>query len=360
MRQGSREELREAMLEVRSHLLGLFTSLEPSQWQVPQWECVNPPAWEFGHVAWFQEYWCQRTQAGLLRSSSCLPRADTLFNSSLVAHATRWSLPLPTHAELLDYLERTLEGTLNALELASDEDNFYFFRLALFHERMHVEAMLMNWVSLGIALPTLWQIRVDAAMRQALPQQDWIQVAAGMATLGAANDGNFVFDNEKWSESMFVPAFRLSAGLVTQEQFSQFQRLRGDTGSSELAQKRATPFQHPSAPAVHVSWSDAQAYCAWKGGSLPSEAQWCRAAQTVSEFLSGQPLWEWTASIFQPLTGFSADPYEDYSKPWFGDHMVVKGGSWATHASLRDGVYRNFYQPHRTDPFIGFRVCYEA
>ena len=36
-------------------------------------------------------------------------------------------------------------------------------------------------------------------------------------------------------------------------------------------------------------------------------------------------VWEWTASAFAPYPGFVADPYADYSAPWFGSHRVIRG-----------------------------------
>jgi gamma-glutamyl hercynylcysteine S-oxide synthase len=68
-------------------------------------------------------------------------------------------------------------------------------------------------------------------------------------------------------------------------------------------------------------------------------------------------VWEWTASDFLPFAGFAADPYKDYSQPWFGTRKVLRGGCWATSARIARPAYRNFFTPDRNDVFAGFRTC---
>jgi gamma-glutamyl hercynylcysteine S-oxide synthase len=68
-------------------------------------------------------------------------------------------------------------------------------------------------------------------------------------------------------------------------------------------------------------------------------------------------VWEWTGTTFAPFPGFEADPYRDYSAPWFGSHRVVRGASFATRARMKHPKYRNFYLPARDDIFVGFRTC---
>jgi iron(II)-dependent oxidoreductase len=68
-------------------------------------------------------------------------------------------------------------------------------------------------------------------------------------------------------------------------------------------------------------------------------------------------VWEWTASDFAPFAGFVADPYEDYSKPWFHTRKVLRGGSFATSARIARPLYRNFFTPERNDVIAGFRTC---
>jgi len=54
---------------------------------------------------------------------------------------------------------------------------------------------------------------------------------------------------------------------------------------------------------------------------------------------------------------FAADPYKDYSQPWFGTRKVLRGGCWATSARIARPAYRNFFTPDRHDVLAGFRTC---
>jgi formylglycine-generating enzyme required for sulfatase activity len=46
-----------------------------------------------------------------------------------------------------------------------------------------------------------------------------------------------------------------------------------------LHEDRPQDFNKPRQPAVFVSWEDAETYCAWREGKLPTEEQWEAAAQ---------------------------------------------------------------------------------
>jgi iron(II)-dependent oxidoreductase len=55
----------------------------------PMLPIVNPVLWEVGHVGWFHEFWTLRHLHG---EAAILEQGDVLWNSSAVAHDTRWDL----------------------------------------------------------------------------------------------------------------------------------------------------------------------------------------------------------------------------------------------------------------------------
>jgi formylglycine-generating enzyme required for sulfatase activity len=150
---------------------------------------------------------------------------------------------------------------------------------------------------------------------------------------------------------------------------------------------------------VYVSHAEASTYARWTGKSLPTEAQWQRAAygspkselrafpwgnanptaahgnfdfanwDPVSVFAHPQGAsafgvedmlgngWEWTSTVFAPFVGFEPFPfYRGYSADFFdGKHYVIKGASARTAACMLRSSFRNWFQPHYQYVYAGFR-----
>src|SRR5579862_1236499 len=405
------------LLDARRRTVALVADLRDEALLVPMLDTINPILWEIGHVASFTEFWMLRHLRGL---DPIVENADKLYDSAKVAHDARWSLPLPTRAQTMDFLARQLERTL--ARPWDDERAAYFAALSLFHEDMHDEALIYTRQTLAYPEPELgFAARPQVA---GLVEGD-ARVPAGTYTIGSRrDDAGFIFDNEKWAHDVVLAEFSIARRPVTNAEFARFvedggyrrETLWSDDGR---AWRAATNAEHPShwrrsrdgwerrrfdryvalrerEPVVHVNAYEAEAYCAWAGRRLPSEAQWEAAAAgserrrypwgdgpwspelanldcyygdvcDVDAFAGvGSPfgcvqmlgnVWEWTSTPFLPYAGFSVDPYKEYSEPWFATHRSLRGGAWSTRARMVSNRWRNFYFPHRVDIITGFRTC---
>ena len=355
------ERLAQALRDARARTLLVYAHVDLES-PVPRLAIVNPPLWELAHIAWFQEHWCLRYSAreAAVAKGSILAGADAMFDSTAVAHATRWSLPYPPAQVLRDYMEDTFEATLDALSRTPPEER-YFFALALLHEDMHGEALRMTLQTLGLAAP-----RGDAlAATESHGESHDIEFPAGEFEQGTRQEcRDFVFDNEKWAHPRSVAAFRIADRPVTQGEFAAFVEDGADTpwhwrrDGNSWSVRRFDRWQplNARAPMEHVSLFEAEAFCRWAGRRLPTETEWEYAARSGKLPLTGQ-VWEWTSTPFLPYPGFRADPYKEYSQPWFESHFVLRGGSYVTQPRLVHERFRNFYLPGRADPFAGFRTC---
>ena len=349
--------LERQLLEARERTDRMTRDLEGDRLLGPKLAIVNPPLWELGHVAWFQERWCLRTARGGGGVDSILPGADALYDSSAVAHDRRWNLPLPSLAGTRDYQAAVLAQVLE--RLAREPQNAalaYYAQLCVFHEDMHAEAFHYTRQTLGYADPI-------GAGPGPCPAQGEQALEGGRFERGARPGPGFAFDNEKWAHEAEVMPFRIARGLVTNAEYLAYvgeggpaPRYWRKTGG-EWQQRRFERWCALEArePVLHVSALEAEGYCRWAGRRLPTESEWEFAA-TRGALQAGQA-WEWTASPFLPYPGFSPDPYEDYSRPWFGTHRVLRGASFSTPARLARPGFRNFYTPERADMFCGFRTC---
>jgi iron(II)-dependent oxidoreductase len=382
-------ELADALQDAREHTLSVFEYFRAAGLdvpaKVPMRPGINPPLWELGHIAWFAEWYILRGARSsdpiAAERTSMLTKGDDWFDSNTVPHRARWTLGLPGSGALKTYCNEVLDRVLDKLGRVRDEpEALYPYRLALAYEDMRGEALSAMLQTMAVSAPP----RLAGASIPSWSQGE-IRFPGGAFQQGAVSGTGFVFDNEKWAHPVCVAPFSMDSTLVSNAQYAEFVKDGGYENPQYwtaagrvwlMQQERSAPgdwvrdgkrwclerFGKQAAmrahePVRHVSLYEAQAYCAWDGRRLPSEAEWEFAAVSRHPALRWGDLWEWTATPFEPYPGFAPDGWREYSEPAFMTHQSVRGASFATPQRLRSPKFRRFCRPEESELFVGFRTC---
>ena len=393
---------------------------------------MSPLVWDLAHIANQEELWLLREVGG---RQPLHPEIDPIYDAFEHPRAERPALPLLPPPEARHYAAEVRGRVLDLLETATFAgtplvSQGFAFGMVAQHEQQHDETMLITH-QLRRGAPALTAPPPPPAPPDAYRLPAEVLVPGGPFTMGTSTEP-WALDNERPAHTVDLPAFYLDTAPVTNAAYQQFaedggyrdqrwwspagwrHRQRAGLGAPLYWHREGAGWVRtvfgvtepvaPAEPVVHVCWYEAQAYAAWAGRRLPTEAEWEKAARydpatgrsrrypwgdsepDASQANLGQrylrpapagsypagaapsgarqligDVWEWTASDFTPYPGFRAWPYREYSEVFFGDeYKVLRGGSFAVDPVACRGTFRNWDYPIRRQIFAGFRTARDA
>lgn len=116
----------------------------------------------------------------------------------------------------------------------------------------------------------------------------FVLIPAGKFKMGASPKDKSAKSDEKPLHEVYLDHYYIMRSPVTINQFRLFaDRTKYFTtaeksGTDELRKNRHS-MRHPDVPAHYISYEDAAAYSEWIGASLPTEAQWEKAARGMED-----------------------------------------------------------------------------
>jgi formylglycine-generating enzyme len=235
-----------------------------------------------------------------------------------------------------------------------------------------------------------------------------IFIPAGEFIMGSPQDvGNA---DEHPIRTVSIDAYWIYRYEVTNGQFNRFVVEAAYTAEGPW-KKYGVPGREDH-PVICITWNDAEAYCQWAGGRLPSEAEWEKASRGVDgrlypwgndwdrnkcnnagtdsrEYKASRAkielrrgttpvglfprgvspygcldmagnVWEWCQDFYD-ADYYRKAPPENPAGPLAGETRVFRGGAWNNDATTGFRcAYRTGSKPRMTDDLHGFRVCFTS
>ncbi|MEP7351254.1 MAG: ergothioneine biosynthesis protein EgtB [Sphingorhabdus sp.] len=406
--------LKDRFFSARQLTAALAAPLSDADATVQSMDDASPAKWHLAHVTWFLESFVLRDHVARYRvfDDSFAYLFNSYYEAEGVRHtrAHRGLLTRPSLARIMEYREH-VEAALKRAWNSLPDQALGLIELGINHEQQHQELLLtdiLHLFSLNPTLPAYWPEPV-VRVKQDVAPLGWIDGSSAIQSIGHDGSG-FAFDCEGPRHEVILQPFTLADRTVTNGEWLQFMNDGGYTeprhwlsdGWAWVQQEGiAAPLYwlqdtdgawaafglnglrvvEPTEPVTHISLYEADAYAAWAGARLPTEAEWEVVAASLDPFAGNQldcadaasPLaingpdffgnvWEWTGSAYRPYPGFKAAPgaVGEYNGKFMSGQFVLRGGSCATPRGHVRASYRNFFYPHQRWQFTGLRLARDA
>ncbi|MER0237102.1 ergothioneine biosynthesis protein EgtB [Fulvimarina sp. MAC8] len=414
-RRATPAELTERYESVRQASNGLGANLSDADATVQSMPDASPAKWHLAHTTWFFE-----TMILKGRNPGYKPFDESynfLFNSYYESVGERQPRPKrgmvtrPALDEVMAYREYVDAAMSSLLEDGPSEDVAELVELGCHHEQQHQELLLTDILHLFAQSPLKPAFKdpqpLAVEARDAAPVF-YKAFDGGIVEIGHQGE-SFAFDCEGPRHRTLLEPYKLADRLVSNGEWIDFIEDGGyrdpllwlssgwadilengwempfywDKRDGEYWSMTLRGFQpvDRSAPVTHLSYFEADAFAAWAGKRLPSEAEWENAAKGVSmdgNFADSGRLrpkpasadgtglkqmfgdcWEWTRSAFSAYPGFK--PVEgavgEYNGKFMCGQFVLRGGSCVTPPAHIRPTYRNFFPPDARWQFSGLRLA---
>jgi formylglycine-generating enzyme required for sulfatase activity len=221
-------------------------------------------------------------------------------------------------------------------------------------------------------------------------EQVYVWIPPGNFTMGCSPGDNQCFSEEKPAHEVNISqGFWIGQTEVTIHAYEKFAGITDSSKTSGSGDSSTSEHESdPSMPAVNVTWDEANDFCKWAGGRLPTEAEWeyaARAGTSTSRYgeldeiawydkNSGNSIhkagqkrannfglfdmlgntWEWVSDFYDGKY-YSRSPQSDPTGPVSGKLHGLRGGSWLNNSKLVRVSDRGRSTPELRFNYFGLR-----
>jgi ergothioneine biosynthesis protein EgtB len=392
-----RTRWRDAFRAVRAETERRASPLSAEDQIIQSMPDASPIKWHRAHTTWFFEQFLLAPNVPNYKVFD--PRFAFLFNSYYVAAGPRHARPQrglitrPTNDEVAAYrahVNTAVERLIAEAKPAALPEVLRILEIGLHHEEQHQELMLTDILHAFSLNPTNPAYDPRWQPPRAEGGEGFVELTAGIHKIGHEGSA-YCFDNETPAHQELIQPVRIARSLVTNREWLDFIQdggyrkpalwlsdgwgtVEGEGWQAPLYWREIEGKWHaltlgglrpvdPSAPVMHVSYFEAEAFARWAGKFLPTEVEWEVAARSGNLSDAFGIVWQWTRSAYLPYPGYCAaeGALGEYNGKFMVSQMVLRGSSLATPANHSRVSYRNFFYPPHRWQFMGLRLSdYDA